>query len=244
MGCLKNKGACPAGNTGRSKMNLRKTIIVTAVLCGLAGRALALIPPELDNRIHMLTAKFEAMQQKPDKRVPADLLAKAKGVVLLDRTKAGFIFAYQGGNGVALVKDRSGEWSPAAFLTASEASLGFQIGGEQNFYVILLMTTNATRALADSLIDFGGEARGTAGNNSGGVEGTVNASDSVIVYDDRQGLFGGAAIKGGALSPDNHANEVYYGQYVSMSDILFDRKVNITDAAAALAKKISVYSEK
>jgi lipid-binding SYLF domain-containing protein len=145
---------------------------------------------------------------------------------------------------VALVKNSLGEWSPAAFLTASQASLGFQVGGEQNFFVVLLMTTNATLALTQSTIDFGGEARGTAGDQSAGVEGKVVTPDhSVIVYDDREGLFGGAAIKGGAISPDNHANEIYYGQYVTMSDILFDQKVKTTPATLDLQKRISAYSK-
>ena len=37
----------------------------------------------LDNRIHKLAARFEAMQQKPDKRVPADPLQRARGIILL-----------------------------------------------------------------------------------------------------------------------------------------------------------------
>ena len=73
-----------------------------------------------------------------------------------------------------MVKDaKSGNWSPPSFLTANEASLGFQIGGQQSFIAILLMNTNATRALTDSSFNFGGEASGTAGNTSGKAEGTV-----------------------------------------------------------------------
>jgi len=143
-----------------------------------------------------------------------------------------------------MVKDSHGDWSPLAFFSATEASLGLQIGGEQNFFVILLMTTNATQKLTDSIIDFGGEARGTAGDQSSGVEGQANSQDSVLVYGDRSGLYGGGAIKGGAISPDNDANEIYYGTYVTMHDILFDKKVQPTPTATNLAKKISDYSQK
>ena len=61
------------------------------------------------------------------------------------------------GGGVAMVRDKSGKWGPPAFLTASEASLGFQIGGQQSFVVILLMNSNATQQLTQSNIKFGGE---------------------------------------------------------------------------------------
>src|SRR6266576_3392778 len=72
------------------------------------------------------------MQQKSDKRIPADLLRRAQGIILLDRTKAGFLFAFQGGVGVAMTKDpNTHQWSAPAFISANDASIGFQIGGEQ-----------------------------------------------------------------------------------------------------------------
>ena len=222
-----------------------KTPAIAFLMVGLAGSALALDPAELDNRIQLFSAKFEAMQSKPDKGVPAETLRKARGIVLLDRTKAGFLFAYQGGGGVAMVRDsKTDAWSPVAFLGANEASLGFQIGGQQSFFVILLMNTNATRLLTEPNFEFGGEARGTAAETSAGAEGVVKSVEqSVIVFDDRKGLYGGAAIKGGAIAPDDRANRVYYGRYLSMAEILFEKKVEPTDAAAALARKINESSK-
>jgi len=222
-----------------------KTIMLGLILLGFAGSAIAIDKAELDNRMRTLTAKFVAMQQKPDKSIPAQLLRRARGIVLLDRTKAGFVFAYQGGGGVAMVRDpKTDRWGPAAFLGAHEASLGFQVGGQQSFFVILLMSHEATRYLTEPTYEFGGEARGTAGNQTTGVSGTVASSDlPVLVFDDRQGLFGGAAIKGGAISPDEEANRAYYERYVTMKDILFEKKVKPTDAGAELAEKINDYSK-
>ena len=214
------------------------------ILLGFACSTLAIDKVELDNRIRRLTAKLEEMQQKPDKSIQAGILRKAQGVILLDRTKAGFIFAYQGGGGVAMVKDPKTEnWGPVAFLAANEASLGFQVGGEQSFFVILLMNTNATRSLTEPTIVFGGEARGTAGDVSAGEEGKISPiQPSVLVYDDRKGLYGGAVIKGGAIAPDEDANRVYYGESVSMKDILFENKVKATETASALALKLNDYA--
>jgi lipid-binding SYLF domain-containing protein len=200
----------------------------------------ALDKPELDQRIRTLTQRFEAMQLKPDRCIPADTLKRARGIVLLDRTKAGFLFAYQGGSGVALVRDpKTDQWGAASFVEANEASLGFQIGGEKAFFVLLLMNTNATRLLTEPNFSFGGEARGTAAENSAGSEGLVNPpGQSVLVFDERKGLYGGAAIKGGAISPDDRANIVYYDAPVSIADILFAGKVKPTESASALAEKI------
>jgi lipid-binding SYLF domain-containing protein len=222
-----------------------KTIILGLMLVGFAGSALGIDKADLDGRIRALTARFEAMQQKPDKSIPADLLRKAQGIIILDRTKAGFLFAFQGGAGVAMAKDpKTGKWSPAAFLSANEASLGAQIGGEQALFVILLTTTNATRLLTEPTFELSGEARGTAGAESSGAESKVSSNEQpVVIFDDRQGLFGGAAVKAGAISPDEKANRVYYDQAVSMHDILFTHQLKPTPAALELAGKITELSK-
>jgi len=216
------------------------------ILIGCGLPAFAVTKGELDNRIRQLGAKFEALQAQPDKCVPAEVLRQARGIILLDRTKAGFLFAYQGGGGVAMVKDPVGNaWSPAAFLDANEASLGFQVGGEQNFFVILLMNTNATRLLSEPRFELGGEARGTGIDSTAGVEGKVaTVEQPVLIYDDRKGLYGGVAIKGGALTPGEEANHVYYDQFVTMKDILFDKKVAPSVTATDLARKITEYSHR
>jgi lipid-binding SYLF domain-containing protein len=223
---------------------MKKTVLGLMVL-GVAASALALDKVELDNRVRFLTAKFEVLQQSPAKSIPAETLSKARGIVLLDRTKAGFVFAYQGGAGVAMVKDeKSGQWSPVTFLTANEASLGFQLGGQQSFVVILLMDTNAVHMLTEPKFQFGGEARGTAGDSSAGVEGeAVPQEPSVLVFDDRRGLYGGASIKGGSIAPDVKANIIYYGQALTTSELLFENKVKPTEAAVALAGRIAASSK-
>src|ERR1043166_7218167 len=222
-----------------------KTLALGLVLLGLASATFATDKVQLDNRIRTLTGKFEALQGKPDKRVPADYLRKAQGIVLLDRTKAGLVFGFQGGGGVAMVKDPTTEkWSAAGFMDAKEGSFGAQIGGEQTFFVILLMSTNATRMLVESKFDFGGEARGTAGDSTKVKEGkSITPDPTVLVYDDRKGLYGGATKKGGTISPDEEANRVYYQQYVTMREILFEEKVKPTEAATALVNKLTEYSQ-
>jgi len=222
-----------------------KTITLGILLLSLAGSAVAIDKPELDQRIRTLTAKFDALQSKPDKRIPAETLRAAKGIVLLDRTKAGFIFAYQGGGGVAMARHpETDKWSATAFLGADEASLGFQVGGQQTFFVILLMTTNATRLLTEPTFEFGGEARGTGGDATAGVETAITSPErSILVYDDRKGLYGGVSIKGGAISPDSEANRLYYGQALTMKDILFEGKVQPTAAATDLAARLTEHAK-
>jgi lipid-binding SYLF domain-containing protein len=213
------------------------------MLSGLASAALAIEPADLDNRIRTLSDKFEAFQHRPDHGIPSETLRKAQGIILLDTTKGGLIIGYQGGDGVAMVKDaKLKKWSPVAFLKASQASLGLQAGEEQNFYIILLMTTNSTWRLIDPKIEFGAGVGGTANDSSGGVETKRSSEQEVLVYKDRVGLYGGAVVKGGGISSDGEANRVYYGQNVTMRDILFDHKIQPSATACHLTSKIDSYA--
>jgi lipid-binding SYLF domain-containing protein len=222
--------------------------IVPVVLLTLltAGPALAINKAEVDQRIRKLTAKFESLQAKPEKRIPAETLKRAQAIVLLDRTKAGFIFAFQGGNGVALVRDpKTRNWGPPAFFSASEASLGFQIGGQQSFVVMLLMNTNSVRVLTESNVEFGGEASGTAGQANATAEGTVSEQmPSVLTYTEKGGLYGGASLKGGGLAADKDSIAAYYDDYLTVSDIIYNNKLKTTDAYNKLVEKVEAASKK
>jgi len=213
------------------------------MVSGLVNTALAIEPAELDKRIQTLTDKFEVFQHRPEGGIPPETLRAAQGVILLETVKGGLVVGYQGGDGVALVKNAALKtWSPAAFVKANEASLGLQIGGEQNFYVILLMTTNSTWRLIDPKIMFGAGAGGTANTTTGGVGVKTPAEQEVLIYKDRVGLYGGAIVKGGGISPDAEANRVYYSQDLSMRDILFDQKVQPSPIVSHLAGKLDLYS--
>jgi SH3 domain-containing YSC84-like protein 1 len=223
-----------------------KVLFVFLLLVGLVLPARATdTRADLDERIRKLGIDLDVMQAKPDRRIPPETLRSAQGVVLLDRVKAGFLFAYEGGSGVAMVRDpKTSRWSAPAFFRASEASLGLQGGGQQSLVVVLLMNTNANRMLTERNYDVGGEASGTAGSASGAAEGSLNSDRyTILVYTDRAGLFGGAAFKGSSLSPDNNAILTYYGQALTVEEVLFGHKAKPSNVAADLIKKLDQYSK-
>ena len=73
---------------------------------------------KLDQRIRRSADRFIEMQKVPGKHLPADLLARARGIIILHKFKAGLIVGGEAGNGVALVRDKTtGAWSAPAFIT-------------------------------------------------------------------------------------------------------------------------------
>ena len=50
-------------------------------------------------------------------------------------------------------------------------------------------------------------------------------------------------MKGGAIGPDNEVNRTYYEQALTMSEILFGKKVKPTETASALAARLDEFSK-
>jgi len=216
-----------------------KQLICSVLFVSLAVTALAVNRSDLDFRIRKLTLKLEEMQSKPDRRIPAEALRHAQGVMILNRIKAGVGFAYQGGDGVMMVREANGGWSAPAFISAKQGSLGLQVGGQESFSVILLMNTNTFAPIIEGTFDFAGEASGTAGNNSSGVQGAIGGPEPLVrIYNDTSGLYGGVSIKAGSIAPDSDANVAYYGDYLTTNEILFGHKGKPSDAALQLGQKL------
>jgi lipid-binding SYLF domain-containing protein len=219
-----------------------KTTIAMALLLALsvattmAGESKS---EKLDNRVRKLMTKFDEMQKSEKGGIPAEKLKAAKGVIIMDLTKGGFVVGYEKGFGVAMVRDKKGDWSPMAFVNSNEGSFGAQIGGKSTFRVVLLMSDAARDELANSKAKFGGEAAGTGGEESGGVSGNISDKHPVLVFAESEGVYGGAVVKGGSVDAYDKANESYYGKHYSLKDILFDGEVKATETGIELAKKLN-----
>ena len=213
------------------------TLAPAILVLGLTTSAFAHTKSELDNRVRKLMAQFDSLQANAQARIPAEKLKEATGLIVMDRTKGGFIFGYEQGFGVAMVKNKGG-WSPFSFMSSHEGSFGAQIGGKSSFCVILLMNEAARDQLVGSKVNFGGEAGGTGGSTSDAVGESFTEKNPVLVFGESKGLYGGATVKGGSVSADDKANQDYYGQFYSIKDILFDGKVKPSETAAAFAEKL------
>jgi len=220
-----------------------KRYILTTLVLGLAATTMAQSKGELDDRVRKLMASFDSLQANAQSRIPADKLKKALGVIVMDRTKGGFIFGYEQGFGVAMVKSKGGDWSPFSFMNSHEGSFGAQIGGKNTFCVILLMNEAARDRLTNPQVSFGGEAAGTGGSNSDGVGSNFTEDPPVIVFGTSKGLYGGATIKGGQVAAEDKANQNYYGEYYSIKDILFENKVKRSETATEFAKKFEAVAK-
>jgi len=222
-----------------------RSLVAAALVAGLALPALAASRNKLDARVRDLTDYFESVQKDPDKAVPAEILSKAEGLVIMRNYKAGFIVGVSGGHGVALLKDKAtGKWGPIGFVKAGEGSFGFQAGAQRNDMILVLMNSDGVKVLTDPNLKVGVDVRATVGPKSTGDQANLKLDTTpVLVYGDTRGVYGGASLQTGGVFPDGGDNEDYYGQKLTMSEILVGGKVQPTDAAKTLAQKIEQYAK-
>ncbi len=219
---------------------------VFALLLSLAGTAFAnplkKSAEKLDFRIRRSAERFTELQAEPGKRIPADLIARARGIIILHKAKAGLGIGVEAGNGVALVRDqRSGLWSAPAFISSAEGSYGLQIGAQESTIVLLLMNETGLKPLLGGTVDIGVDVAATAGPFDEGAKiDTTTIKDPILVYSSSDGLFAGAAFKGGGILPAQKNNEIYYGR--TMNDILFDPAVRPSATGQHLIDVIETYA--
>ena len=205
--------------------------------------ALQSLPPEqkaeqLVVKSHAVFRDFWGSSDDPMIKM-RELWPQARGVILLPGIlKAGFIVGAEGGNGVLLARDVSGNWSQPAFYTLAAGSIGLQAGGQSSDVALLIFSDDAVRSLIEHQGKLGADLGLTVGTLGAGVEAstTTNVGADILAVSKSIGVFAGASLEGAVLVKRNDLNHAFYGQEVSPTDIVLDGRVShpATDTLRAL----------
>ncbi|KAJ5669582.1 SH3 domain-containing protein [Penicillium macrosclerotiorum] len=161
----------------------------------------------------------------PDKVIPPEILAGAKGLAILTVLKAGFIGSGRFGSGIVVARLADGSWSaPSAIMTAG-AGVGGQIGFELTDFVFILNDAAAVRTFSQfGTLTLGGNvslAAGPVGRNAeaAGAASTKGVA-AIFSYSKTKGLFAGVSLEGSMLVERKDANEKMYQSRISANQLL------------------------
>jgi SH3 domain-containing YSC84-like protein 1 len=168
---------------------------------------------EAARRSKSAAAVFNEIMGAPDNGIPKGLIDKAQAIAVFPGVvKAAFVFGGREGKGVISRRTPQG-WSSPAFFNLGGGSFGAQIGADKTDYVLLIMNETGLKGLLSDKFEVGGEAGVAAGpigrEASAATDAQLNAE--ILTYSRSKGLFGGVALKGTAITPDNNLNEAVYG---------------------------------
>ncbi|KAF4637208.1 hypothetical protein G7Y89_g871 [Cudoniella acicularis] len=161
----------------------------------------------------------------PDKVIPPEILANAKGLAILTVIKAGFIGSGRYGNGVVVARLADGTWSAPSAIGTGGAGVGGQIGFELTDFVFILndaaavrtfsqqgtLTLGANVSIAAGPVGRNGEAAGAA---------SLKGVAGIFSYSKTKGLFAGVSLEGSAIIERRDANEKLYGQRFTAAQLL------------------------
>lgn len=189
---------------------------------------------ELRTRMSKASDVFTRLTTTQEIRIPEGIVNNARCVaVLLDVVQAAFLAGGKYGQGVVSCRGDDNSWSTPAFDSLSGASIGVQIGADKADIVLFFMDEAARRTLISKSVTLGGDVAVSAGPVGSAKSGSTNIEFSGIVsYSLSQGLFAGLTLQGGVFTPDDDANASYYGQELSMAQLLFGKSVSLAPPEA------------
>ncbi|GAB1195053.1 hypothetical protein BDV32DRAFT_120123 [Aspergillus pseudonomiae] len=161
----------------------------------------------------------------PDKIIPPEILAGAKGLAILTVLKAGFLGSARFGSGVVVARLADGSWSAPSAIATAGAGFGGQIGFELTDFVFILNDAAAVRTFSQvGTLTLGGNvslAAGPVGRNAeaAGAASTKGVA-AVFSYSKTKGLFAGISLEGSMLVERKDANEKLYNSRVSARQLL------------------------
>ncbi|KAJ5956047.1 hypothetical protein N7501_010326 [Penicillium viridicatum] len=179
----------------------------------------------------------------PDKVIPPEILANAKGLAVLTVLKAGFLGSGRFGSGIVVARLADGSWSAPSAIATAGAGIGGQIGFELTDFVFILNDAAAVRTFSQvGTLTLGGNvslAAGPIGRNAeaAGAASTKGVA-AVFSYSKTKGLFAGVSLEGSMLVERKDANEKLYRSRVSANQLLTGT-VRPPPAADALMRVLS-----
>lgn len=193
---------------------------------------------ELVTRVQSCEAIFDEFSEK---FIPADVLRNAKGLIILNQFKAGFLFGIKDGYGVIMVRKADGRWSLPVLISAGEASFGLQVGANRSETVFVINDEKIPRLLFNHRFNIGVDAKAVAGPKVAERErfSAEILKTPLLAYSKSVGLFAGATVKAGHISRNDWANYTFYNTQYAMPELLYSDWVTDAKEAQPLINKVS-----
>jgi len=219
--------------------------IATAAFAACLPVAAATQAEEANNRLHEAAAVFSEVTAAPDKGIPADLIERAKCIVIVPGIKKGaFIVGAKYGKGFISCRGRSDmAWSAPGSVIVEGGSFGFQIGGSETDAVMLVMNDSGEKKLLQSRFTLGGDASIAAGpvGRTASAETDIQLNAEILSWSRSRGAFAGISLQGATLREDGETNRALYGSELSNRDIV-TKSHKKTPAARELTGMLDKYS--
>ena len=171
----------------------------------------------------------EASGDKPNgkakviKKIPTEVIKKAKGLAIFTTMRTGLWVSGAGGSGILVARKEDGSWSGPSGILLHTAGLGFLVGVDIYDCVVVINTAKALEAFTKIRCTLGGEVSAVAGPvGVGGILETEMHKRQAPVWNylKSRGFYAGVQIDGTVIIERGDENEKFYGERLKVADIL------------------------
>lgn len=162
-------------------------------------------------------------KQRVIKKIPTEVIKRAKGLAIFTTMRTGLWVSGAGGSGILVGRKEDGSWSPPSGILLHTAGLGFMVGVDIYDCVVVINTEKALEAFTKVRATLGGEISVVAGPvGIGGILETElhKRQAPVFNYMKSRGFYAGVQIDGTLIIERGDENERFYGQKLSVAEIL------------------------
>ncbi len=161
-------------------------------------------------------------------------LPEATAIVIFPHVfSASFVVGGSEADGMLFVRDRdTGHWLGPVFYSLSRGSIGMQAGASTAELLMIVNSPGALRSISKGHLRLGIEASVAIGRGGGASSAITADIDSYALS---KGLSAGVALDGSALRIRPDLNAAWYGQAVTLDDIVVRRAVTSPDAGRLAA---------
>lgn len=174
-------------------------------------------------KIESCEAILQEFMADPALAIPAEVLRRARGILIANQGRGGLVIAIKDGYGTLMVRRPDNTWSLPVLLAAGEGSLGFQIGYTKVETIYVLMDDETPRKFFADRYNVGVDAKAVAGPRFSETEHLDDKvlSNPVLVYTRNKGLYAGVSVKGGWYARNDDATRALYDTTYTLPEILY-----------------------
>lgn len=157
------------------------------------------------------------------KKIPSEVIRKAKGLAIFTTMRTGLWVSGAGGSGIVVGRTADGGWSPPSGIMLHTAGLGFLVGVDIYDCVLVINTEEAMEAFSTVRCTLGGEVSAVAGPMGAGaiLETEVHKRQAPVwTYLKSRGFYAGVQVDGTIVIERTDENERFYGERIKVADIL------------------------
>jgi lipid-binding SYLF domain-containing protein len=202
------------------------------------------------DEVKELTESREALKEImaiPEDGIPRAMLENAAAIVVVpDMVSAAFVAGAHHGDGVMVVRNANGDWSPPIFVELTGGSVGFQAGVQSTDVILVFKNADAAKKVLNGEFKLGVDgsiAAGPVGRDASAATG-LKLDNEVYSYSRTKGIFAGVAFDGSKLTINTDGNQEYYGKQFGSANAFANAKFTMPAEAQGFVNDVTMYTTK